>query len=96
MKRNMNLIKQNLKKNEVAIEYEHVLRELWGKRPKNFQSWMSLEEPRGSVDGFADADIWRTELSKGKITNVDVGFVKALEAIAHRLAYIEKQLERFK
>ena len=83
-------------RSNAAIEYEHVLRELWGKRPKNFQNWMSLEEPRGGVAGYADADIWRMELSGGKITDVDVGFVKALEAIAHRLAYIEHVLERFK
>ena len=90
--------KRELEQNRsnVAIEYEHVLRELWGKRPKNFQKWMTLEEPRGGVAGYADADIWRMGLSDRKITDVDVGFVKALEAIAHRLAYIEHVLERFK
>jgi hypothetical protein len=76
-----------------ALKYEHVLRHLWGNRPDAFDNWMNMDEPRGGADGYAEADIWRLALEDGDIADVDVGFVKALEAVAHQLAYMRDRIE---
>lgn len=84
---------QTRKRENAAIWYEYVLRHLWGERPMHYEHWMDMKEPRGGADGYAEADIWRLALRNGKITDVDVGFVKALLAIAHQLAYLRHRIE---
>jgi len=75
------------------MTYEEVLRYLWGERPDGFDHWMEMKEPRGGADGYAEADIWRLALEEEKITDVDVGLVKALLAAAHQLAYMRDRIE---
>ena len=86
--------KQMTKRMDMALKYEHVLRHLWGQRPMHFKQWMDMKEARGGVDGYAEADIWRFEVRNGNVTDVDVGFVKALLAIGHQLAYLRHKIEQ--
>jgi hypothetical protein len=53
------------------------------------EHWMTLDEPRGGAEGYAEADLWRNLNSGGKLSELDVGFVIALESVAHKLAYLE-------
>ena len=85
------------KREQMALRYEHVLRHIYGESTKiknKIRNWMSLNAPRGGAEGYAEADLWRDLNRDSKVTDLDVGFVIALEGLAHKLAYLERRLEQ--
>jgi hypothetical protein len=84
------------KREQMALRYEYVLRHLYGKSRRigdKIQHWMNDLESRGGAEGYAEADLWRSLNQYDKITDLDVGFVIALEKISHILAYLESRIE---
>lgn len=78
-----------------ALRFEHVLRHICGeskKIPTSFQHWMRLDEPRGGAEGYAEADLWRYLAALGKVTEIDVAFMIALERLSHKIAYLEDRI----
>lgn len=47
---------------------------------------------RSGDDRYSQADIWRLADMAGKITDIDVGFVIALERLAFKVSYLEDRL----
>ena len=89
--------KFEVKREQTALRYEHVLRHIYGESLKiknKIRNWMSLNVPRGGAEGYAEADLWRGLNRDNKVTDLDVGFVIALEGLARKLAYLERRLDQ--
>ena len=84
--------KQYIARQSTALTFEHVVSHVWNDRPMHYEHWMTKIE-RGGAGGYAEADIWRSLNLDGKVTDVDVAFVKALVSLAHQIAYLKNRVE---
>lgn len=84
--------KQYIARQSTALLFEHVVSHVWNDRPINYKHWMNKVQ-RGGADGYAEADIWRSLNREGKVTDVDVAFVKAFISLAHQVAYLTNRVE---
>ena len=87
--------KRALERAQTALDFEYVVSHVWNERPMNFTDWMTKIQ-RGGAEGYAEADIWRNLNRDGKVTDIDVAFVKALKALAHQVAYLKHRIEELK
>ena len=84
--------KQRIARESTALTFEHVVSHVWNDRPMHYEHWMDKVD-RGGADGYAEADIWRSVNREGKVTDVDVAFVKAFVSLAHQVAYLKSRVE---
>ena len=75
-----------------ALQFEHVVSHVWNDRPMQYEGWMNKIQ-RGGADGYAEADIWRSLNREGKVTDIDVAYVKALLSLSHQVAYLKSRIK---
>ncbi len=83
----------NAERSRTAGQFENIISHLWNERPLQLEGWMNNIQ-RGGADGYAEADIWRSYNRDGKVSDIDVAYVKAFTAIGHQLAYLKQRIEK--
>ena len=88
------LIKRKERKEAAAIDFEYILCHLLTIKPTLPEGWMKMKYQRGSDDGLAEADVWRYTLNEGKITDVDVGFLRMIELLTEKVNELEIRIKK--
>ena|SRR3972149_2158997 len=83
------------KRQNYGLTYERVVAHLYEEAenlPKDFKPRLRIRKGRFSAKGYANTSVWSIANLDGKLSDVDVGFVLALEALAQKIAFLEHRI----